>query len=150
MGILLASSLAMTGLSAQDVSVVYLDGSVFTSARSDIDRIVIGTGEIRVVPNAGEATVHEIAKIARIDLQGMNNVVDMENDRLKVWPTVADAVVHVEGVCSGEEVRLYDFKGAVVLSFVSEDGSNDLDVSGLPQGMYILRTGQMAKKIIKR
>ena len=52
-------------------------------------------------------------------------------------------------VSTPRPVRVLNMAGAVVAEFASTAGRNNLDVSSLPQGMYILSDGINAKRFVK-
>ncbi len=59
-------------------------------------------------------------------------------EQLVVYPNPATDKISVEGVALGEEVVMYDVLGRAVLRTRTPA---DIDVSGLPPGVYVLRVG---------
>ena len=59
-----------------------------------------------------------------------------------VYPNPARTSVHVSGLESGSTVEVYNTNGVVVMESPStsdRDGGNVIDVSSLPQGLYLIR-----------
>ena len=55
----------------------------------------------------------------------------------------------VEGVSSKDEIAIYSVNGTKVLSVQSQEGTNTINVSGLPNGVYFLKHSTETFKLIK-
>ena len=65
-------------------------------------------------------------------------------------PTAGNVTVSIEGA-DVRELQLLDLYGRVVLRLsLSAQRAVTLDLSALPQGVYILRAGATARRIIKK
>ncbi|MDR1343023.1 MAG: InlB B-repeat-containing protein [Prevotellaceae bacterium] len=62
----------------------------------------------------------------------------------RVYPNPTSGVVTIEN--DGAEVRLYSLQGTLL----KRTYSNQLDLSGYPDGAYLLRTGSKAAKVVKQ
>ena len=65
---------------------------------------------------------------------------------LWIYPNPATDVLYVHGIPDGTPVELYDMQGRCVLKAFN----NQLSVSSLPAGVYLLRAGGSCSKIIKK
>jgi hypothetical protein len=74
-----------------------------------------------------------------------------EEALLKVYPNPAtDKFFVVVDGKAATTAQLYDINGKAVRTMELQDGSNTVDVSSLPQGVYVLRSGETVVKIVKR
>lgn len=70
---------------------------------------------------------------------------------LVLWPNPAHEVLNIVGTAAGERVTLWDGSGRRVLDAdLSNGGTTVLDVSGLPEGVYLLRTGASGHEQVAR
>ena len=60
---------------------------------------------------------------------------ELSGNELSVWPNPASETVHIEGAESAE-VRVYNALGQWMTTL---QGTNDVNVSGWAEGMYLLR-----------
>ena len=68
---------------------------------------------------------------------------------LSVWPNPATERIHVE-VSDAVEARLFDLTGRLVGSYQFQQGTNIVDLSGLNEGVYILRVNGITCKIVRK
>lgn len=66
-----------------------------------------------------------------------------------VWPNPATMRVNVEAFRDAE-AQLFDLAGRQVGKYGLVQGANTIDISGLANGVYILRAGGTVRKIVKR
>lgn len=64
---------------------------------------------------------------------------------ISVFPNPATDYITIEGLEHGTEIKLYDMLGKLVLSSTNDK----LDIRALPVGKYIIRIGEVRKKLIK-
>lgn len=68
---------------------------------------------------------------------------------LQVYPNPTEGRITVENV-QGKEITIYNIIGQCVISRKAEDDIMNIDIQDLPNGIYILRCGMCATKIIKK
>ena len=91
----------------------------------------------------------EIVKFFRGN--GTITVVDdiPDANRLKVYPNPTSGLLKIE-VSEATFVKVMDFQGRVVAEFQLKQGVNDIGLENLPEGMYLLKSGQgNVNKILK-
>lgn len=80
----------------------------------------------------------------------MNELSVEENEKspVKIYPNPTDVTVYIE---SGKpaEWRVYNMQGTLLKTIGSQDGNAQIDLSSFASGMYLIRSGQEAVKIIK-
>jgi endonuclease/exonuclease/phosphatase family metal-dependent hydrolase len=107
----------------------------------------------RVSNSAGS----ELSNVAKLCIQGMcplaTKVVQLGNaGSLRVYPNPAfSGVLNVEceAMRSGDRVEIYSLAGALVKACIARGTSLSVDISSLPQGMYVVRVGRRMQMIIK-
>lgn len=68
---------------------------------------------------------------------------------LKVYPNPASGIVNIEYEALNESFTLYSTTGTEILSGVLNNGNTVIDLSELPNNIYILRVGNTMRKIVK-
>ena len=68
---------------------------------------------------------------------------ELSGNELSVWPNPASETAHIEGVESAE-VRVYNALGQWMTTL---QGTNDVNVSGWEEGMYLLRVADREGKV---
>ena len=63
---------------------------------------------------------------------------------LQLWPNPASETIHIDGL-NAAEVQVYNAHGQLVKTV---QGSNEINVSSLPQGMYFVTVGNSTQKIV--
>ena len=74
---------------------------------------------------------------------------NIDNTSLSVYPNPTNGRVTVSGLTEGEEISLYNFSGSKVKSYISTGSVMKIDLSVLPNGIYLLRTSSGVAKVIK-
>ncbi len=72
-----------------------------------------------------------------------------DSPKVSVYPNPCTDNIRIQ-TNAGDDVALYNLQGGVVMSAVAEGEVATLDVSGLPSGIYFVRSGGRAAKIVKR
>lgn len=108
-----------------------------------------GQMEIRSDHNTSAAT-YATAEVKSLRFSGNSAIESADKPtHLKVSPNPAKETVTIEGI--GKEpqtLTLYTINGNKVMCRECTDGST-LDISSLPQGIYIVKTGTNTAKIVK-
>lgn len=99
-------------------------------AVSDINRISFGTVSEKDIPTF----------IKEIEVSNELKI------NVTVYPNPTADHLHVSGVSEGATIRLFSTDGKLVLS----SKEKDLNLSGMPNGMYILQVDKEIVKIIKK
>ena len=70
------------------------------------------------------------------------------NTHIKVYPNPAATTLYIES--STAQLKVYDIMGRCVISTPVEGNSTQLDISHLPNGIYLLHTDKISAKFIKK
>ena len=66
-----------------------------------------------------------------------------------IWPNPTSSIVNVS-LSRNAKATLYDLSGRCVSHYDLSEGRNILDLSAYPAGVYMLRVGDSARKIVRK
>ena len=98
----------------------------------------------------GEST--ELTGVRKISFEN-NDFTAIEDvttpSTIRVYPNPTADMLIIDGVTAQQEIAIYSLNGAKVLSTQSQEGTNTIQVSELPNGVYLLRLSNETFKLIK-
>jgi len=156
--IVLAAPVFLSNLIAgeQTLVVKLKDGSENVQTLSNVQRITFNAGSNMSIAlkSGGTAsfTLAEIQKLLFSQSSG-NDVDEIANDVVKslsIYPNPVQDVLFVDGVEENAVIRIFNLKGEVFQTVIAKEEVVQLNVSTLPQGIYILQAGNQAVKFIKK
>lgn len=115
----------------------YIEAGTFFNTNRDIP-VYIPMGTIEAYRNALHWS--EFTNFIEIDFDGVDE--QEENVEMEVYPNPANGVAHIDGV-DADEVRVYNTLGQLVKTVL---GTNEVDLSGLVDGIYLLRITDAEEK----
>lgn len=132
----------------------YVDGADYTTALSVVGRWEFTDGKFILVSTSGEVLAQKanVYDVRRVVFKSDDTPTDVENmeSELAVYPNPTQDVVYVNGLESGETVRIYSLEGRLLMSEVAQgDGRVQFNVASLAEGTYLLQMGTEIVKIIK-
>lgn len=71
-------------------------------------------------------------------------------DDVRVFPNPCQHFVQMSGMPAGEEYHIYDLNGKTVISGICPSNSFSISTQNLKQGVYVMKIGRFAKKIVKK
>lgn len=74
---------------------------------------------------------------------------EINKDGIKVYPNPTTDKVMVTGLAKGTGISLYNVAGQKILNTIT-NGDTVIDMSGLVQGLYFIKTTKASVKIIKK
>lgn len=99
---------------------------------------------------SGEST--EVTGVRKISFEN-NDFTAVEDvvtpSTIRVYPNPTADMLIIDGVTAKQEIAIYSLNGAKVLSALSQEGTNTLHVSDLPNGVYLLKLANETFKLIK-
>lgn len=150
-GLLLA---AAATFAAPTLTIKSLDNGELTKYEiADVQRLDLTDSEQAVVVHkdgstAGYATRDYLLVFTSIESDGLKEVEGtMQVNSLRVWTD--ETAVYISGTRSGDELGLFNVGGMMLARGTAVEGVSCIDVSSLPSGIYIVRAGHQAVKIIK-
>lgn len=162
---LLLMAFAVLGLAANamaddelSVAVIAITGdTVQTAALATIDKVEFEGDSLLVIATDGEKA--DTTKYARKDVDKLLFGADLTPTGIKSLPAAAaDKVIiaaqgsefSVSGIKAGTLVAVFDTNGRLAAQVKAGSDTVSLDATGLKKGIYIVRAGNKAVKIIKK
>ncbi|MDR0830209.1 MAG: T9SS type A sorting domain-containing protein [Prevotellaceae bacterium] len=85
---------------------------------------------------------HIILKVGNSD----TGIETLQATSLQIYPNPTKGIITIDGINAGETVTIIDLQGHTVLTA----NSATINVSGLPNGVYLVRVGNKIAKLIKQ
>lgn len=148
----LMCGICTTAFADNEVNVLYLDGTPHIMKMSEIDKIELSTGSIKVIKSSGTSETHEISKIDKIELKSGTNAVEQVQTAKG-----ADILVktdgygfEVSGLADGDNVMIYTQSGMLVGKARVNGSTAHVDASSYSNGIYIIKAGGKSLKMVKK
>ena len=77
-----------------------------------------------------------------------NDVEEVTATAFSVYPNPANDKIRVDGLRGGAEIRIFNIMGEEMMRKVVYD-DNEIDVSCLPSGIYVMRCGNTSMRFVK-
>ena len=124
------------------------DGTKASYALTNMQKIVFASNAMTVKMKTGA----DVTGVVRVSFsQGDTGI---ENPKAEssifVFPNPVQSYLTVSGVAKDVKINLLNLNGVLLQSVFAQDDTTDIDVSALPQGVYLLRIGDKAVKFIKQ
>jgi len=75
-------------------------------------------------------------------------LINTSNTSIQLFPNPADQTLFIKNLPEHQALKLFDATGRIVLETQSHPGNNELNVSEIQTGLYILRIGSFSKSIL--
>jgi hypothetical protein len=99
---------------------------------------------------SGEST--EVTGVRKISFEN-NDFTAIEDvttpSTIRVYPNPTADMLIIDGAAAKQEIAIYSLNGSKVLSAQSQEGTNTIQVSELPNGVYLLLLSNETFKLIK-
>lgn len=141
-----------TQLSAQSalMSVFMNDGTVQTFIMEENDQVYFSDNTYLVIEQVSVSNVTNIslAEIRKITCEETMDVPENQVPSVSILPNPVHDVMTLRNLKGSQKVQIYSIHGQLVKSFEA-NGDQDVDVSSLPVGLYLVRTQSCILKMIK-
>ena len=149
--LILSSLLVIQTLSAQSLVVEALDGTTQVYDMAAVSKLDFTTsGSLKVLKTDGTADTKAISATRKVvfSAENVSAVSEAESSAsvLKVYPNPAKSEITVEG--AENDILIFSANGGLVSTTKAAD-KTVVNVSSLADGVYVLRSGKSAARIIK-
>ena len=149
--LILSSLLVIQTLSAQSLVVEALDGTTQVYDMAVVSKLDFTTsGSLKVVKTDKSEDVKSISETRKVVFSTENvsavSEADSKASVLKVYPNPAKNEITVEG--ANADILIFSANGGLVSTTKAADKAV-INVSSLADGIYVLRSGDSAARIIK-
>ena len=135
---------------AQSVTfnIVKNDGTTDSYPMNENTRIYCSETELYVNSLDFGSYTYAFSTIRKAYFSATQSIDEIDNQQLAIFPNPAKDVLRIANIADNQEVTIYSINGAVIKRvIVSED--DEVNISELRPGMYIVSAGNMFSKFIK-
>ena len=138
-----------TTATAQHIAVEKEAGDLFTMELSELKQITFNGTTVNIEDNAGAIYSATMGDIKRIYFDDMSSIADMpaQSGNLVEYISFDEIAINSE---AGSTVAIYSLTGARLLTRRIDTQGEAVSITGLPQGIYIVKVNGRTTKIIKR
>lgn len=150
--LILSSLLVIQTLSAQSLVVEALDGTTQVYDMAVVSKLDFTTsGSLKVLKTDGTADTKAISATRKVVFSAADAPITAISESskasaLKVYPNPAKNEITVEG--ASDDILIFSANGGLVSTTKAADKAV-INVSSLADGVYVLRSGKSAARIIK-
>ena len=83
-------------------------------------------------------------------LNVVTGINDIKNSNIKIYPNPTNNIINIEGLTKNENntIQIFDVQGKLVITkTINEKGT--IDLSELNKGVYVIKIGELAQRIVK-
>ena len=83
-------------------------------------------------------------------LNVVTGINDIKNSNIKIYPNPTNNIINIEGLTKNENntIQIFDVQGKLVITkTIAEKGT--IDLSELNKGVYVIKIGEVAQRIVK-
>ena len=145
----LVSLIAGQFLAAQEWNLITLtaDGTETSYTLPNVQNIVFENNSMMVNMKSGDSAT-EITCIRFGQSQGIKML--QTESSVFAFPNPVQTNLTVTGANKDIKINLLNLNGTLLQSIPAQDSSTNIDVSSLPQGLYLLQIGEQVIKFIKQ
>ena len=90
-----------------------------------------------------------IADFLFSQLTGIADITDDAGNSISIYPNPVQDVLFINGVNENTRINVFNTSGVLLQTAIAKEKTVELNVSTLPQDVYILQAGNQAIKFIK-
>ena len=91
---------------------------------------------------------YPLADIRKITCEEMVGTLENSSDNISIYPSPAHDILYFRNVTGQHNVKVYALDGRLAMSF-QITGNQNIDISSLPSGMYLVNIGCTTLKMMK-
>lgn len=132
---------------AASILVECTSGAQLTKDIAKIGKLVFVDNEIQLVDKLGNILATEmIGNVQKITfVESATDIDNVQPNEIMIYPNPSHDIIHVDGI-KPTDLRVFDLHGRMLLA---EQG-NQITVSSLPMGTYLLQIGTQVVRFIKQ
>lgn len=147
----LALALGLTNVSAG----TFIADSKTEISTLDLHKIVFHNGNVDTYMKNGDMDSYEFSSVQRILYSSApqettsDEAIGIE-DGVTVFPNPAKNSINISGVEEGENIKIMDITGQVLLTTKANSDKTEINVSRFSRGIYFIVAGENVIKFIKQ
>ena len=106
-----------------------------------------GTGILTCIVYDNQLNCSDSSMLSVTISTGIN---DIKNSNIKIYPNPTNNIINIEGLNKNENntIQIFDVQGKLVITkTINEKGT--IDISELNKGVYLIKIGEVAQRIVK-
>jgi hypothetical protein len=106
-----------------------------------------GIGALNCIINDNQTNCSDSIRLSITIATGIN---DIKNSNIKIYPNPTNNIINIEGLNKNENntIQIFDVQGKLVITkSITEKGT--IDLSELNKGVYVIKIGEVAQRIVK-
>lgn len=136
------------------MTVCRLSGSNYVSEVSKLGRLEFASGKMTLLLKSGQKVdLGAVSNTHSIVFGAKTQAVEVVADdavNVSVYPTRVSQRIHVHGATEGEPIRIFSIGGTLLQSAEAQSSTTEIDLGGLPKGIYIVLVEGRGFKIMKQ
>lgn len=139
--------------SQNNLTLHFVSGSERTTALSSLSKITFSGSNMVMTFTNGIFESIDLLSVQKIGFTNLNEVesIDEAGDALMVYPSPAADQITLVNIPEGSKLAtIYRLDGFVTSKIQLSSASQDIDVSALPNGLYLLRVNNNTVKFAKK
>ena len=141
---------------AQSLVVELKTGTENEHTLSTVQKIIFDAGSMHIVVKTDHTDLYslsyslsDVQKILFSQQTGMPDIAKDAGNSISVYPNPSRDVLFVDGVKEDTKIHVFNTKGVLFQTVIAKEKTVRLNISTLPQDVYILQAGTQAVKFIK-
>ena len=133
------------------VNVLYLDGSAHEVQMSQVAKLTVADGNVKLLSKSGETVAtHELEKVDKIQLTGSTTGLVQLTKQSPITLRSNGYVITAEGMTDGKALEVYTVSGKLAGKAVAKGGKATVNAASLTNGVYVIKAEGQALKMIKK
>lgn len=146
--------IGFSDVKAQSMIIKLNDVSENTEALNTVRKLTFSASDLLVVFNSGSTDAYGLSTVKKVYFDTSISIDENEVDpglKLTIYPNPATNIITVRGIPDGTKSMLvYRADGQLVLMKSVANMEENMDLSSLPRGLYLLNANGFTAKFIKQ
>lgn len=152
-GFLIFSAVCSTCLTAQNsLSMKFTDGTENATLISSVRKITFSGGSLLLNKTDASSNSYAISGIRKLIFGIYSGINEITSDQtsISLYPCPASNYLRLQNAPEGKtSIRIYSMNGVEMMNYNLASASQQIDISRLPKGMYLLKTNNKTLKFTK-
>lgn len=138
---------------AQDgkVNVLYLDGTAHEVQMSQVAKLTVADGNVKLLSKSGETVAtHAVKNVDKIELKGSTAGMVQLTKQSPITLRSNEYTITAEGMTDGKLLEVYAANGSLAAQATARGGKAKIDATQLAAGVYVVKAEGQSLKMVKR
>lgn len=138
---------------AQDgkVNVLYLDGTAHEVQMSQVAKLTVADGNVKLLSKSGATVVtHAVKNVDKIELKGSATAIAQLTQQSPITLRSNGYTITAEGMTDGKLLEVYTANGSLAAQATARGVKAKIDATQLAAGVYVVKAEGQSLKMVKR